>query len=169
MKKSKKKESNAAQDEYVKRVFAEYQTLHSKKLVRGELLVKLAVARIEIAAAKKAFDSAYALLPAYAELKTQYKILESRAQQMAVIGVGELLRLVVKQRAQRAAIARHNKPGGARDKQKKILEAWGTGEYRSHSHCAFSNFKKVGFPSKEAAERALVGAPKQTKKIMSSA
>ena len=41
-----------------------------------------------------------------------------------------------KQTAKAAANARHNRPGGSRDKQKRIREIWATGKYSSRDICA---------------------------------
>jgi len=40
------------------------------------------------------------------------------------------------QNARAAANARHNQPGGSRDKQKQIREIWATGKYSSRNICA---------------------------------
>ena len=60
--------------------------------------------------------------------------------------------------AQRAAIARHSKPGGSREKQQYIREIWATGKYSSRDICAEEECAALGM-SFSTARKALRGTP----------
>ncbi len=64
-----------------------------------------------------------------------------------------------KQTARTAANARHNQPGGSRDKQRQIRETWATGKYSSRDRCAEEECAALGM-SYAAARKALVNIPK---------
>ena len=49
-----------------------------------------------------------------------------------------------KQTAKAAANARHNQPGGSRDKQRQIREIWATGKYSSRDICAEEECAALG-------------------------
>jgi hypothetical protein len=57
-------------------------------------------------------------------------------------------------RGKKAADGRHGKPGGSRDKQKKILQAWESGKYKSRDICAEQECGSLGM-SFSAARKAL--------------
>ena len=59
-----------------------------------------------------------------------------------------------KQTAKAAADARHNRPGGSRDKQRQIREIWATGKYSTRDLCAEEECAALGM-SFAAARRAL--------------
>lgn len=63
-----------------------------------------------------------------------------------------------RQTARKAANARHNKPGGSRDKQKQIREMWATGKYSSRNICAEEECAALGM-SYSAARNALKNIP----------
>lgn len=63
-----------------------------------------------------------------------------------------------KQMAKAAANARHNQPGGSRDKQKQIRDIWATGKYSSRDICAEEECAALGI-SFSAARKALINAP----------
>ncbi|MCI0354335.1 MAG: hypothetical protein L0099_04735, partial [Acidobacteria bacterium] len=59
-----------------------------------------------------------------------------------------------RQAAKAAANARHNQPGGSRDKQRQIREIWATGKYSSRDICAEEECAALGM-SFSAARKAL--------------
>ena len=63
-----------------------------------------------------------------------------------------------KQTAKAAANARHNRPGGSRDKQRRIREIWATGKYSSRDICAEQECAALGM-SFSAARNALKNTP----------
>jgi hypothetical protein len=62
-----------------------------------------------------------------------------------------------KQTAKAAANARHNQPGGSRDKQRQIREIWAAGKYSSRDICAEEECAALGM-SFSAARKALRNA-----------
>jgi hypothetical protein len=62
-----------------------------------------------------------------------------------------------RQTAKAAANARHNQPGGSRDKQRRIREIWATGKYSSRDICAEKECAALGM-SFSAARKALRNA-----------
>lgn len=62
-----------------------------------------------------------------------------------------------KQTAMAAANARHNQPGGSRDKQRWIREIWATGKYSTRDICAEQECAALGM-SFSAARKALRNA-----------
>jgi hypothetical protein len=64
-----------------------------------------------------------------------------------------------RQTAKAAANARHNRPGGSRDKRRRIREIWATGKYSSRDLCAEQECAAMGM-SFAAARKALRNAPK---------
>ena len=60
--------------------------------------------------------------------------------------------------AKKAANALHDQPGGSREKQRKIQEAWATGKYTSRTACALKECEIIGM-SYDAARRALRKTP----------
>ena len=62
-----------------------------------------------------------------------------------------------KQTAKAAANARHNQPGGSRDKQRRIREIWATGNYSTRDICAEQECAALGM-SFSAARKALRNA-----------
>jgi len=63
-----------------------------------------------------------------------------------------------KQQAKAAADARHNQPGGSRDKQNQIRKIWATGKYTSRDLCAEKECAPLGM-SQGTARRALRKTP----------
>lgn len=64
-----------------------------------------------------------------------------------------------KQNARKAADARHNQPGGSREKRQQIREIWATGKYSSRDLCAEHEFADLGI-SYSTARKALKNTPK---------
>lgn len=65
------------------------------------------------------------------------------------------------QQAKTAANARHDQPGGSRDKQKQIRAIWATGKYSSRERCAEEECAGLNM-SFSAARRALRNTPNPT-------
>lgn len=63
-----------------------------------------------------------------------------------------------KQTAAVAANARHDRPGGSREKQRQIREIWATGKYTSRDRCAEEECAALGM-SYAAARKALKNTP----------
>jgi len=63
-----------------------------------------------------------------------------------------------KQQAKAAADARHNRPGGSRDKQAQIRKIWATGKYTSRDRCAEEECAALNM-SYSAARKALRNTP----------
>ena len=66
-----------------------------------------------------------------------------------------------KQQAKAAADARHNRPGGSRDKQQQIRDIWATGKYSSRDRCAEEECAALDM-SFSAARKALRNTPDPT-------
>lgn len=64
-----------------------------------------------------------------------------------------------RQNAAKAANAKHDKPGGAREKKRLLLEIWNSGKYTSRDRCAEEECGALGI-SFAAARKALTNAPK---------
>lgn len=62
------------------------------------------------------------------------------------------------QTARKAANARHNRPGGSRDKQQQMCDKWATGKYSSRDRCAEEEYAALGM-SYSAARKALRNTP----------
>ena len=62
------------------------------------------------------------------------------------------------QTARKAANARHDQPGGSRDKQQQIREIWATGKYSSRDRCAEEECAALGM-SYSTARKALRNTP----------
>lgn len=58
--------------------------------------------------------------------------------------------------ANTAINARHNKPGGSREKKTKLLEKWASGQYSTRDCCAYEWAEEFGMTEK-TARRALQG------------
>jgi hypothetical protein len=69
-----------------------------------------------------------------------------------------------RQTAKAAANARHNQPGGSRDKRRQIREIWATRKYSSRDVCAEQECAALGM-SFSAARKALRNAPKPVRSI----
>ena len=81
--------------------------------------------------------------------------IESAIQQTALkVGSPEWRR----QTARTAADARHDQPGGSRDKKKQIREIWATGKYSSRDRCAEEECAALAM-SYAAARKALKNTP----------
>ena len=59
----------------------------------------------------------------------------------------------------KAAEAKHNKPGGSRERKAKIQEIWATGKYSSRDICADQEWSALGYGSWKAARNALTNTP----------
>ena len=66
-----------------------------------------------------------------------------------------------KHKAQMAASARHDKPGGSRDMQERMRTAWASGKYTSRDRCAEEECAALGI-SFATARRALRNTPDPT-------
>lgn len=60
--------------------------------------------------------------------------------------------------ARAAANAKHDKPGGSRDKKRQIRELWASGKYANRNLCAEEEYEAIGM-SYAAARKALVNTP----------
>jgi hypothetical protein len=69
-----------------------------------------------------------------------------------------------KQTARDAANARHDQPGGSRDKQRRIREIWASGKYSTRDLCAEEECEALGM-SFSAARKALRNAPEPVRSI----
>lgn len=67
-----------------------------------------------------------------------------------------------KQTAQAAANARHDQPGGSRDKQRQIREIWSSGKYTSRDVCAEEECAALAM-SFSSARRALTNEPEPSR------
>jgi len=67
-----------------------------------------------------------------------------------------------RQTASSAAQARHNKPGGIRDKKNKLREIWASGKYSSRDRCAEEECAALGI-SYATARKALRNTPEPKK------
>lgn len=65
---------------------------------------------------------------------------------------------LTKARAKKAANALHDKPGGSRDKHRRIREAWASGKFSSRDICAEEEARALGM-SFSAARKALRNTP----------
>lgn len=63
------------------------------------------------------------------------------------------------QRGRNAADAKHNKPGGSRDKRGQIQEIWAGGKYADRGVCAEEEWQALGFGSIDTARKALRNTP----------
>jgi hypothetical protein len=64
-------------------------------------------------------------------------------------------------RAKQAVEAKHNKPGGSRERQAKVREAWASGKYSSKDRCAEEECGALGM-SFASARKALRNQPEPT-------
>lgn len=83
-----------------------------------------------------------------------------RYRQLHVIAVNAMTEAAnaTRARAVRAADARHNQPGGAREKQRLVKEAWASGKYSNRDKCAEAECGALGM-SFSAARKALRNTP----------
>lgn len=63
-----------------------------------------------------------------------------------------------KKTATKGADAKHNKPGGSREKQQKIRDIWATGKYTNRTRCAEEECAALDM-SYDAARKALRNTP----------
>jgi len=85
----------------------------------------------------------------------EFSFSQNSSQETAMeIGTPEWRR----QNAINAANAKHNKPGGSRDKQQEIRDLWATGKYSSRDRCAEEEYDALGM-SFSAARKALRNTP----------
>lgn len=73
--------------------------------------------------------------------------------------VEKMVRERLSANAQKAAIAKHNKPGGSIELRKKIRAIWAGGKYSSRDICAEEEWRGLGFGSFKAARNALINTP----------
>lgn len=66
----------------------------------------------------------------------------------------------VRRKNTKAADAKHDKPGGSRDKRKKIIDAWQSGKYTSKDTCAEQEAAAIGM-SFSVARKALRNVSKK--------
>jgi len=85
------------------------------------------------------------------------KMLEEVGSEAATV-IGRALKLQRSATARRIANARHNRPGGARDKQQQIRDIWATGKYTSRDRCAEEECAALNM-SFSAARKALRNTP----------
>lgn len=64
-------------------------------------------------------------------------------------------KLLNTEKAKKAVNARHDKPGGSRDKAAQIRAIWATGKYTTRDICAEEEYQSLGYKSFGAARRAL--------------
>lgn len=64
-------------------------------------------------------------------------------------------------RAKQAVEAKHNKPGGSREKRNKIRAIWASGKYSTRLICAEEEYDALGM-SFDTARKALQGEPNPT-------
>ena len=64
--------------------------------------------------------------------------------------------------AKKSADARHNQPGGTREKHEKIKALWATGKYKSRNDCAEKECAALAI-SYETARKALRNTPSPKK------
>ena len=64
-------------------------------------------------------------------------------------------------RAKEAVEVKHNKPGGSRERQAKVREAWASGKYSSKDRCAEEECGALGM-SFSSARKALRNQPEPT-------
>ena len=87
-------------------------------------------------------------------LATPDEIASPVAPEPAVVGTPEWR----KHTARAAANALHDKPGGSRDKKRKLQEIWASGKYTSRTICAEQECAALGM-SPETARKALRNTP----------
>ncbi len=92
--------------------------------------------------------------PPYEALKRGGAIKSANRQASSQVGSPEWRR----QTAAVAANARHDRPGGSRDKQRQIREIWATGKYSSRDRCAEEECAALEM-SYAAARKALKNTP----------
>ena len=71
------------------------------------------------------------------------------------------LRMSATARGIKAAEARHNKPGGTREKREEIRSVWKSGKYTTKQLCAEEEYLAIGM-SYDAARKALRNMEKPT-------
>jgi len=100
--------------------------------------------------------SELAELPPRAKHKRRSPSTQKRTQSASQFEVGspEWRR----ENARKAAEAKHNRPGGSRDKQQQIREIWATGKYSTRDRCAEEEYAALGM-SYSAARKALANTP----------
>ena len=69
------------------------------------------------------------------------------------------MKLLESERARIIVNARHDKPGGSREKQRKIREIWASGKFSSKDLCAEQECAALEM-SLSSARKALRNAPK---------
>lgn len=82
-------------------------------------------------------------------------------QPVNALTLAHLIRLERNRTGKKAADARHDAPGGAREKQVRIREIWATGKYSSRDICAEQEFAGLDW-SFSSARKALRKTPKPT-------
>lgn len=84
----------------------------------------------------------------------------TRYKQLHLIAINAMTEAAnaTRARAVSAADARHNQPGGAREKQRLVKEAWASGKYSNRDKCAEVESAALGI-SFSAARKALRNTP----------
>lgn len=90
--------------------------------------------------------------PASAENPPQSEPIEQTA-------IEAILKKANSEKAKKAADAKHNKPGGSRDKANQIRAIWATGKYSTRDICAEEEYQALGYKSFGAVRRALNNTP----------
>jgi hypothetical protein len=80
-------------------------------------------------------------------------------QPVNALTLAHLVRLERTRTANKGADAKHNKPGGSREKKAKIRAIWADGNFTSRDRCAEEECANLGM-SFSAARKALRNAPK---------
>ncbi|MCP3679415.1 MAG: hypothetical protein GY782_03755 [Gammaproteobacteria bacterium] len=94
-------------------------------------------------------------LPPYKSKQQSRRLLSSAAQHITPLNPDINSPEWRSQNARNAANARHNQPGGSREKQKKIRAIWATGKYTTRDICAEEECADLNM-SFSAARKALI-------------
>lgn len=82
-------------------------------------------------------------------------------QPVNALTLAHLIRLERNRTGKKAADARHDEPGGAREKQKRIRDIWATGKYTSRDICAEQECAGLNW-NFSSARKALRNTPDPT-------
>ena len=148
-----------------------------KSLIKeDDLREHLAFAWAEMKICEESHDELLAVLGDYEQAlsifssEAKYRTHEGRAEFLrlfaetnnkAAIDLIKGIKLQKSSSARKSADARHNKPGGSRDKQAAIRKIWASGKYSSRDICAEQECAALGM-SFSAARKALRNTPSPT-------
>ena len=90
--------------------------------------------------------------------KISADIIEVDARKQMDVHLTKIKDESIRENARKAANARHDKKGGARDKARQIQAIWATGKYTSRNICAEEECAALNM-SYTTARRALIGTP----------